>query len=146
MGYFPHIFNNMDNKLNMVDLTKLNGSDLKKEIFELCQYIMPDDLLTENSSELHIFHDIKIIKTDTIYTVIDCAKEKKHSINNKFILYMIKQELEALVIAVQTEVLEEIESEAGAEIAFIAEPNPILIEEIDRELRLSHIFEEEVID
>lgn len=132
----------------MEDLTKLNVTDLKKQIFELCQYIMPDDLLTENGMEIHIFHDIKIIKTGEFYSMVDYAKDKPSELNNKYLLYKIKEDLEGIVLAVQTEVIEESELEAFAEInAFESEPNPEVLEAIEKELKAAQIFaEEEAID
>lgn len=131
----------------MEDLTKLNVTNLKKQIFELCQYIMPNDLLTEAGMEIHIFHDIRIIKTGESYSMVDYAKDKPSELNNKYLLYKIKEDLEGIVLAVQTEVIEESELEAFAEAkVFEAEPSPeawIALEAAEKELRIAKIFEEE---
>lgn len=128
----------------MEDLTKLNVTDLKKQIFELCQYIMPDDLLTEAGMEIHIFHDIKIIKAAEAYSMVDYAKDKPSELNNKYLLYKIKEDLEGIVLAVQTEVIEESELEAFAEKrVFEEEPNPEALEAIEKELKVAQIFAEE---
>jgi len=128
----------------MEDLTKLNVTDLKREIFNLCQYIMPDDLLTENGMEIHIFHDIKIIKTGESYSMVDWAKDKPSELNNKYLLYKIKEDLESIILSTQQEVVEEIDREALAETSiFESEPNPESLEQVEKELRVAHIFEEE---
>lgn len=130
----------------MEDLTKLNVTKLKKQIFELCQYIMPDDLLVETGMELFIFHDIRIIKAGGSYSMVDYAKDKPSELNNKFLLVKIKEDLEAISLAVQTEVISELEAEALSESIFDTEPNPEEIEAIEKELKTAHIFEEEVIN
>jgi len=128
----------------MEDLTKLNVTDLKKQIFELCQYIMPDDLLVEAGMEIHIFHDIKVIKAGESYSMVDYAKDKPSELNNKYLLYKIKEDLEGIVLAVQTEVIEESELEAFAEKrVFEEEPNPEALGAIEKELKVAQIFEEE---
>ena len=128
----------------MEDLTKLNVTDLKKQIFELCQYIMPDDLLTEAGMEIHIFHDIKIIKTAESYSMVDYAKDKPSELNNKYLLYKIKEDLESIIISTQQEVVEEIDREALAETSiFESEPNPETLEAIEKELKVAQIFAEE---
>ena len=125
----------------MEDLTTLNTSNLKQQIFELCQYIYPNDLLVEGETETYLFHALKISKTNDKYSVIDDAK-KAIELNNKFLLFKVKEELECIVLAVQNEVIEEAEIEAFSQ-AFEAEPNPELIEQIDKELKTAQIFEEE---
>ena len=128
----------------MKNLTKLNVTDLKKQIFELCQYIMPDDLLVEGGMEIHIFHDIKIIKTGEAYSMVDYAKDKPSELNNKYLLYKIKEDLESIIISTQQEVVEEIDREALAETSiFESEPNPEALEAIEKELKVAQIFAEE---
>lgn len=128
----------------MEDLTKLNVTNLKKQIFELCQYIMPNDLLTENGMEIHIFHDIRIIKAGESYSMVDYAKDKPTELNNKYLLYKIKEDLELIVISTQLEVVEEVEREAFAETSvFESEPNPEALEAIEKELKVAQIFEQE---
>lgn len=128
----------------MEDLTKLNVTNLKKQIFELCQYIMPNDLLTENGMEIHIFHDIRIIKAGESYSMVDYAKDKPTELNNKYLLYKIKEDLELIVISTQMEVVEEVEREAFAETSvFESEPNPEALEAIEKELKVAQIFEQE---
>ena len=136
--------NSLVNTINMEDLTKLNVTDLKKNIFELCQYIMPDDLLVEAGMEIHIFHDIKIIKTGESYSMVDYAKDKPSELNNKYLLYKIKEDLELIVLSTQLEVVEEAELEALAETrVFEDEPNPEALEAIEKELKVAQIFDDE---
>ena len=132
----------------MEDLTKLNVTDLKKDIFDLCQYIYPNDLLVENEGEVntHIFHSLKVNKIGELYSVQDVAKEKPTQLNNKFLLYKIKEELELIAKSIEKEAIEELEVEALTENVFESEPNPEKLEEIEKELRVAHIFEEEVTD
>jgi hypothetical protein len=127
----------------MEDLTKVNTTDLKKQIFELCDFIFPKDLLIEADTKLHIFHAIKISNIGSEYSIKDVSKEKPTELNNKFLLVKIREELESLVKSVQAEVIEEAAIEAMGE--FEKEPNPIELENIERELRDSKIFEEEEI-
>ena len=142
LGYSPF------NRTTMEDLTKLNVTDLKKEIFDLCQYIYPNDLLIEGESEIntHIFHSIKINKAGELYSILDVAKEKSTQLNNKFLLYKIKEELLNIAQTIEKEAVEELEVEALTENIFASEPNPETLEAIEKELRVAHIFEEEVID
>lgn len=132
----------------MEDLTKLNVTDLKKDIFDLCQYIYPNDLLIEGEGEIntHIFHSLKVNKIGELYSVQDVAKEKPTQLNNKFLLYKIKEELENVAKTIEKEAVEELEIEALVDNVFESEPNPEALEAIEKELRVAHIFEEEVTD
>lgn len=128
----------------MEDLTKLNVNDLKQQIFELCKYIYPGDLLVEGDTEMYLFHALKISKTADKYSVIDDAK-KAIELNNKFLLYKVKDELENIILAVQNEVIEEAGIEALSQ-TLDPEIEPDMIEEMDRDLKEIQIFEEEIIN
>ena len=125
----------------MEDLTKLNTSDLKKDIFNLMNFIYPKDLQVENGVETHIFHALKINREGDKYSIVDTTK-KPTEVYNKFLLYKIKEELEGIIVDTETEVAEEIAVEALAQ-SFEQAPDPVLIEEIEKELRIATIFAEE---
>lgn len=127
---------------------KILITSIKKEIFELCNFLWAEHLQVEGESQWHIFHAIKIIKNGELYSLIDVSKDypkgKSVEISNKFLLIKIKEELELLMSKVKKEVEEEIETEAMAEMLDASgEPIPETIMEVETILKENILLSEE---
>lgn len=80
------------------NLSEINIKDLKKEIFSLLLLI--DDNYLEEALDYRLFyHNMCAIKqkgSDALeaYELLDCSREKRLPISNKFLLYKIKEQIE----------------------------------------------------
>lgn len=87
------------------NLTEINNKDLKKEIFNLL-LIFDDDYMEDKIGEVEVYklfyHNMcstkqKDSELPEDYELYDCSKETSKSygvVTNKFLLYLIKQQLE----------------------------------------------------
>ena len=80
------------------NLSEINIKDLKKEIFSLLLLI--DDNYLEEELDCRLFyHNMCAIKqkgsdVPEAYELLDCSREKRLPISNKFLLYKIKEQIE----------------------------------------------------
>lgn len=134
----------------MEDLTIILQSDLKKDIFNLCNTLNPTHLQVEPSSieAYHIYHALKVSKwSDDHYTIKDMSKDKPTEITNKFLLYKVKEQLTIDINSIVKEEEEEEIVEAFATMIDVnGEPVHSEIEEAEEILKEASILDDEVQD
>ena len=135
----------------MEDLTIILQSDLKKDIFNLCNTLNPTHLQVEPSSveAYHIYHALKVSKwSDDHYTIKDMSKDKPSEVTNKFLLYKVKEQLlqDLDSVVKQEEEEKDVEAFSDTLIGIDGEPVHSEIEEAEEILKEASILNDEVQD
>lgn len=130
----------------MEDLTIIKVNDLKKDIYNLVNEIYENDCQFEGDVQYHIFHAMKITKySNETFTIKDVSGDKPVTISNKYLLYLVKQDLEYIKSSLVKEETYIEEMEAASEI-IDEEPNQAQIEDMHNILKEARMLENEVSD